>query len=180
MVDPRREHSLIDKHVRYRNREVGGEQVLWYESSGVDSGTMYYDDIYDEGAPGSGGRTFKKAVIIPAIYVEEVEDAFRAIDTGRQPTQNISVVFLAQDMENAGITDPRQYESHLNDIFKYDDKYYKVRTYRARGRLNYSNKSGEVLIAVQGFEAYMDQEFPWSHDPINPHSDLPWPTSFPS
>lgn len=179
MVDPRREHSLINKHVRRRNREVG-EQVIWYEATGSTGDSMYYDDIYDEGAPGSGGRTFNKGVVIPTVYIEEVEDAFRAIDTGRQPTQNISLVILAKDMEEAGVSNSRQYEAHLNDLFEYDNKYYKVRTYRARGRLNYDNPSGEVLVAVQGFEVYMDQEMMWSLSPHNPHSNLPWPTSFPS
>jgi hypothetical protein len=179
MVDPRREHSLINKHVRRRNREVG-ELLTWFEWAGSTNDSLYYDDIYDEGAPGSGGRTYHKGVIVPTIYIEEVEDAFRAIDTGRQPTQNISVVMLAKDMEDSGVTNPRQYESHLNDLFQYDSKTYKVRTYRARGRLNYENPSGEVLVAVQGFEVYPDQEMIWSLSPHNPHSDLPWPTSFPS
>lgn len=179
-MDTRRELGLINKHVRYRNREAG-EHVIWYEFKSLSAGASVYDDVYDEGAPGSEGKSYTRGVVVPTIYVEEVEDEFRAIDDGRLPTQNIRATILFKDMQAAGVSNPREYSNHLNDIFEYDSRYYRVRAYRARGRLNNEHPSGEVLITVTGVEIFPDQEMPFSFGPINPDvHDLPWPTSFPS
>lgn len=178
-MDPRREHSLIDKHVQRRNREVG-EVIVWYEFKPLATSGSYYDDIYDEGAPGAGGRTYASGVLVPTIYIAEIEDQYRAIPEARQPVQIVSATILVRDMVESGISNVREYKEHLNDVFEYDDRYYKVREYSVRGRLNKEHKSGEVLVAITGFEVVMDQEFPFSYNPRNTHSTLPWPSTFPS
>jgi len=174
-MDPRLEHSLIDKHVRRRNREAG-ESLIWYEFQPLQGGYSVYDDIYDEGVPGASGRNYKRGVVVPTVYIEEMEDGFRSIEDGRQPTQNFSAVILFKDIEAAGVSNPEEYNAHLNDVFEYDGRFYKVRNYRARGRL-----PDEVVLRVEGFEIFVDQEFPFDRGPQNPKiSTLPWPTSFPS
>jgi hypothetical protein len=178
-MDTRRELGLINKHVRRRNREAG-EYVVWYEFKPFSKGSVY-DDVYDEGAPGTGGKEYKRGVVLPTIYVEEVEDSFRAIDDGRQPTQNVRITVLFKDVIDAGISNPREYRGHLNDVFEYDGRFYKIQDYRVRGRLNKANPSGESVISVAGYEAFLDQEMPFSNGPRNPQfEDLPWPTTFPS
>lgn len=179
-MDPRRELGVINKAVRRRNREVGG-QIIWYEFKPVNTGGSLYDDVYDEGAPGIGGRAYKTGVPISTIYVEELEDSYRAIDEGRQPTQSVRATILYQDLVAAGLDDPREYQPRLNDVFEYDSRYYKVQDYKVKGKLSHEQPAGEVVVAVTGFEVYVDQEFPFSNGPKNPKlTTLPWPTSFPS
>jgi len=174
-MNPGRELSLINKHVRRRNREAG-ESIIWYEFQPIQGGYSIYDDVYDEGAPGMGGRNYKQGIVVPTIYIEEVEDGYRAIDDGRQPTQNLMATILYKDAVASGLSDPGEYNKHLNDALEYEGRYYKIRNYHARGRL-----PSEVVLRVTGYEIFVDQEFPFDRGPQNPKvSDLPWPTSFPS
>ena len=174
-MDVRRELGLINKHVRRRNREAG-EHIIWFEFSPFSGGYSEYDDVYDEGVPGSGGRNYKNGVVIPTVYVAEAEDSFRSIPDGRQTVQNIQVTALYRDVVSSGISNPDEYNGHLNDMFFYDNRYYRVNEYVVRGRLK-----EEVIVLISGFEIYIDQEMPFDIGPQNPRlSDLPWPTSLPS
>ncbi len=177
MVDVRKELSLINKHIRQHNREAG-ESVLWYEflpfAASASAGSVY-DDVYDEGVPGVGGRAYAPGVSISTVYVEETEDKFTLQEDGRQPTQNIYVVMLFDDVRRAGLTNPREYQPHLNDLFFYDGRFFKVSDYHVRGRLE-----DEVVVGVQGYEVYIDQEFGLDVPPDTPTvENLPWPDSFP-
>lgn len=177
-MDPRVESSLINKHVRQHNRDVG-EAIIWFEfmplASSPSAGSVF-DDVYDEGNHGAGGRDYAGGVLVPTIYVEEVEDRFTAQEEGRQPTQNIRVTVLYQDLERAGVTNPSEYKKHLNDMFYYDNRYYKVHDYHVRGRL-----PGEIVVGIQGYEVYLDQEFVNDPGPGVPLiQDLPWPSTFPA
>jgi len=178
MTDVRTELSLIQKHVRQHNREAG-ESVMWYEFSpfaDTPAEGSTYDDIYDEGAPGEGGRSYLSGFVIPTIYVMEVEDTFVSEDFGRQPTQNIMVTFLYDDAIRAGMTEPREYKPHLNDLFLYDSRWYKVNEFRVRGRLI----DQEVIVRVQGYEVFIDQEFGFDNSPAESSFDVLWPPSFPA
>jgi len=178
MVDVRKELSLINKHIRQHNREAG-EFIIWYEFdpfAGAASAGSFYDDVYDEGAPGDGGRRYLPGVRVPTIYVEEREDKFTMQEDGRQPTQNIYVAVLFNDMLQSGVTLPREYQPRLNDIFWYDSRFYKVSDFHVRGRL-----PSEVVIGIVGFEVYIDQEFNLDIPPTQPVTqDRPWPDTFPS
>lgn len=176
-MDVSRELGLINKHIRHRN-QYAGESVIWYEFDPLakDGGSSLYDDIYDEGGPGSTGRSYKKGVVLPTIYITEVEDNFRAIPEARQPVQTLQATILFQDMVRAGISDPGEYENHLNDMFLYDNRFYKVSDYRARGRID-----KEVIVLINGFEVFPDQEMPYDTGPDGIfETKLSWPTSFPS
>lgn len=178
MVDVRKELSLIDKHIRQRNREAG-ESIMWFEfvpfGGAASAGWSLYDDIYDQGARGEGGRTYAAGIVLPTIYIEEFEDEANANEEGRQPVQNLRVVMLYKDVADAGLVNPWEYKEHLNDIFFYDARYYKVYTYMARGRLE-----REVIVTVEGFEVNLDQEFMFDPGPSRPTTtDLPWPVTFP-
>jgi hypothetical protein len=178
MVDVRKELSLINKHVRQHHRDSSGESVIWYEFEplgGSASAGSLYDDVYDEGVLGEGGRRYRPGVPIRTIYVEEIEDRFTLQEDGRQPTQNIYVVMLFDDVRRAGLSNPREYKPHLNDLFNYDGRFYKVTEYVVRGRLE-----DEVILKVQGFEVYIDQEFNLDVPPDQPTvQDLPWPSTLP-
>lgn len=177
MVDVRKELSLINKHIRQHHRDSSGESVMWYEflplAASASAGS-FYDDVYDEGAPGVGGRSYRPGVPIRTVYVEEVEDMFTLQEDGRQPTQNLYVVMLFDDVRRAGLDNPREYQPHLNDLFSYDSRFYKVTEYSVRGRLE-----DEVLLRVRGFEVYLDQEFIYDNPPTGVVQDLPWPNTLP-
>lgn len=174
-MDPRVELSLINKHVRQHNREAMGEPVIWFEFLSLGGGGSVYDDIYDEGAPGTAGRVYAGGIVIPTVYISENEDEFVLKDEGRQVIQNIRLTLLFQDVERAGMTDPAEFQRHLNDVFFYDGRYYKVTDYVVWGRL-----PTEVVIGVSGFEIFPDQEFVYDIGPPPPiQSNLPWPPTFP-
>lgn len=173
-VDLSREFELIDREI-HRRIDIVGEYVVWYEFLPLGQGSVY-DDVYDEGPVGPGGKDYKPGVVIPTIYAEEVEDQNRAMEDGRQPTQNVRITLRMTDVEHAGISLSGEYNEHLKDVFQYDGRYYQVYAYRARGRL----EGEEVLVAVEGVEVYPDQEFvlddgPPAFDPVRP-----WPETLPS
>jgi len=175
-MDQRVEQSLINKHIRQHGRDVG-ESIVWFEfvpfAAAASAGSIY-DDVYNEGTPGDGGRSYAAGKIVPTVYVEEEEDRFTAQEEGRQPTQNISATILFLDIKRAGISNPEEYKTHLNDIVYYDNRYYKLNDYHVRGRI-----PNEVVVGIKGYEVFIDQEFPF--DPGPPVVlDLPWPSTFPT
>jgi hypothetical protein len=179
-MDPRTEKFLIQKHVRHRHREVG-ESITWFEyaptytGTGPSVGYSVYDDVYDMGSRGEGGRRYRSAIVLPTIYIEEFEDAALSREDGRLPTQNIRIVMLYDDVLAAGMTDPSEYRPHLNDVFFHGGRYYKVYMYKARGRLG-----DDIVITVEGYEVFPDQEFVWDNGPPVPVVvDKPWPVLLP-
>jgi hypothetical protein len=176
-MDVRRELSIINKHFR-RHHDVAGESIVWYEFLPLGSASVnsVYDDIYDEGAPGVGGREYKSGVVLPILLGSEAEDQRRAIPEGRQPVQTMSVFISMEDMRTAGIENAWEYRSHLNDIFSYDGRYYSVYDYRVRGRLR-----DDVFVLVDGQELFIDQEFINDPGPEPLRVDnYPWPATLPS
>ena len=176
MTDVRKELSLINKHIRQHGR-VAGSNIVWFPFIGFseDNGSMW-DDVYDEGAPGQGGREYGEPIVLPTIYIDEQEDRFTLQEDGRQPTQNVYVVMLFADVKLAGLAMPHEYDLHLNDVFYYDGRYFKVNQYRVRGHIQ-----EEVVIGVHGFEVYVDQEFTLDPGPADTSvQNLPWPNTFPT
>lgn len=176
-MDLRKELSLINKHFR-QHHDVAGEVVIWYEFEPLGSASVnsIYDDIYDEGVPGVGGRTYKAGVALPILLGSEAEDQRRSIPEARQPTQTMDVFISIQDMRDAGLYAPWEYRHHLNDIFLYDGRYYSVYNYRVRGRLR-----DDVFVLVSGQELFIDQEF--INDPgpeILRVDNYPWPATLPT
>lgn len=171
-MDSRTERSLINKHARRQSRNLG-YSMLWYEFLDFGQGSEY-DDIYDTGPAGPEGRSYKAGVSIPILHFDEIEDESRAMPDGRQPVQNIIVKLLMDDMIKVGVTEPWEYEKHLNDIFYFDSRYYSVYRYRARGALK-----GEVIVLVQGIEIFPDQEYVFDNTAQESIQNLPWPDSLP-
>lgn len=176
-MDVRRELDLINKHFR-RHHSVAGETVVWYEFKPLGSASVnsIYDDVYDEGVYGPGGRSYKDGVVIPILIGSENEDQKRAIPEARQPVQTMDIFVSIQDMRSAGIEFAWEYRNHLNDIFVYDGRYYSVYDYRVRGRLK-----DDIFILISGQEVFTDQEF--VNDPGPPPLatySYPWPATLPS
>jgi len=175
MTDTRVEHILINKHVRQHNRECRNLSIVWFEFISFGAGSTY-DDVYNEGGPGAPGRVYAGGITIPVIYVSENEDEFHPKDEGRQVLQTLRLTFLFLDLKRVGLTAPAEYQRHLNDVIWYDDKYYKVSAYTVWGVL-----PDEVVVGVQGYEIYPDQEFMFDADqpPAPLNTTLPWPPTLP-
>ena len=171
-VDLTREFVRIDEEI-HRRVDIIGEVVAWFEFKNLGSGSTY-DDIYDEGPVGAEGLSYEDPIFIPTIYAEEVEDESRAMEEGRQPTQNLKLTIRLSDAIHAGMKDATgEYEEHLNDIFWYDGRYYQVYKYRARGRM----EGNEVLLVIEGVETFLDQELINSNTPNYVEAEPPWPNN---
>lgn len=176
-MDIRRELSHIRKHYR-KYHDTAGESVVWFEfvPLGVSISTASaYDDVYDEGVPGTGGRRYSNGVTIPVLMITEAEDQKRSIPEGRQPVQLTNFVASIEDFRDAGVSNPFEYQKHLNDIFLYDGRYFSVVSYRVRGRVR-----DDVIVVVEGIEIYINQEMPFDPGPAPlGNINLPWPSTLP-
>ena len=176
-MDLRIEANNIRK--QYRSYQAyAGESIIWYEYSplaNAASAGSLYDDVYDEGIKGLGGKSFKDGITVPVLMVTESEDTKRAIPEGRQPVEIVNLVASIQDFRDAGISNPYEYKNHLNDMFLYDGRYFSVMSYRVRGRLR-----DDILVVVEGLEVYVNQEMPFDPGP-NAYEvhNYPWPTNLP-
>jgi hypothetical protein len=173
-MEIRRELDLINRHFDWMHR-TQGEVVVWYEFLPLGGGSTY-DDVYDEGPVGSDGRSYKTGIFIPVLRVQEREDQKRAIPDARLPFQNIMLFISAKALSSAGIENVWEYETHFNDMFKWDGRFYTVHDYMVRGRLR-----NEVYIMVEGLQVYVDQEMVNDPGPIElPTTELPWPSALPT
>lgn len=176
-MDIRRELSLIRKHYRQYQQDAG-ESVVWFEfvPLGTNVATQsVYDDVYDESVPGTGGKKYFPGVTVPILMITEAEDQKRSIPEGRQPVQLTNFVASIEDFRTAGVSNPYEYKSHLNDMFLYDGRYFSVVSYRVRGRAR-----DDVIVVVEGIEVYISQEMPFDTGPTPLGiSDLPWPSALP-
>jgi hypothetical protein len=175
-MDARREIALIRKNYKQYQRGTG-EAITWFQFEPFSPTGSEYDDVYDEAPYGAGGKKYKPGISVPVLMITETEDTKRAIPEGRQPVQVVNAVMSIEDMRNAGVDEPYEYQRHLNDMFFYDARYYSVSMFRVRGRAG----RDDLLIVVEGVEVYVDQEM--VNDP-GPQSmavqDYPWPETLPT
>lgn len=173
-MDIRRELDLINKQFDWLYR-TQGLAILWYEFIPLSAGGSTFDDVYDEGVAGSSGKKYKTGVILPVLRITELEDQKRAIPEARAPYQNVDIFVPAKAMTAAGITTPWEYESRLNDMFKWDGRFYTVVDYKVRGQLR-----SDVYYMITGSQVYVEQEMvndPGPSDTVS--NEHPWPTGLP-
>lgn len=174
-MDARRELSYIRRQYR-RYQDLVGETIVWFEfdrlATAASAGSTF-DDVYDEGNAGVGGKKYKSGIVIPTLMITEAEDTKRAIPEGRQPVQIVNLVASVEDFRKAGVSDPYEYRNHLNDLFLYDGRYMSVMSYRVRGRAR-----DDLMVVVEGLEIYINQEMPFDPGPqaLGVQND-PWPTT---
>jgi len=172
-VDLTRELEYMNEEI-HRRVDIVGEHVVWFMFQALGAGSTY-DDIYDEGNTGAGGRTYDPGIRVETLYAEEIEDEGRAIEEGRQPTQNVRLTIRLKDAILAGIDEVGEYRPHLKDLFLYDNRYYEVYKYRARGRM----EGQEVLLLVDGVEVYVEQEMMNDNAPAYVPVEPAWPNQLP-
>ena len=175
-MDVRRELGLINKQFDWFYH-TQGETVVWYEFQplGASATGSTYDDIYDEGNLGVSGIKYKTGVALPVLRITEIEDSKRAIPDARVPFQNVNLFVPVKSFRNLGISNYWDYEKHLNDMFKWDGRFYGVHDFQVRGRLR-----DEVYVLVEGIQVYVEQEMVNDPGPTDNLSiELPWPTGLP-
>jgi hypothetical protein len=173
-MEIRRELDVINKHFDWMYR-TQGEVVVWYEFLPVGDGSEY-DSVYDEGPAGNGGKAYKQGILLPVLRVQEREDQKRAIPEARLPFQNIMLFVSAKTMRDVGVENIWEYETHFNDMFKWDGRFYSVHDYMVRGRLR-----SEVYIMIEGLQVYVDDEMVNDPGPLElSEEEPPWPSTLPS
>lgn len=152
--------------------------IVWYEFIPLGSASVnsLYDDVYDEGIRGTGGKKYKPGVTLPVMLASENEDERRAIADGRKPTQTMSMFITMKDMKDAGLYQPWEYRNHLNDIFVYDGRFYNISSYKVRGVIK-----DEVFVLVTGYETFVDEELVNDPGPDNLGvANYAWPSTLPN
>jgi len=176
-MDVRRELSNINKHLA-RHQNVAGLTVVWYEFIPLGSASVnsVYDDVYDEGIRGTGGKKYSDGVVLPVLLATEQEDERRAIADGRNPLQTMNLFIDMKSMVDVGLQEPWEYRNHLNDMFVYDGRYYNVSSYKVRGAIK-----DEVFVLVSGYETEVEEELVNDPGPEELGVDAyPWPTTLPN
>ena len=79
-VDMRREHAYQQRMMRDLQGHIG-ETVLWFR---FDVSGSQYHDVYDE-----GNKQYLPPLLIPFIWLDQVEDPKQYTDVGRRPTMRL-------------------------------------------------------------------------------------------
>lgn len=137
------EHIFNNGYVWYQRNL--GEVVIWHE---YDSTHTEYHNVYDE-----GGRRYTAGAAIPALWVVVSEDrATRAME-GRKPVERISMALSVRTLNTSGISHPEDYTRHLNDVIRYDGRFWEIKEYNIRGSI-----PGSVVVGVSGTQIYDDED----------------------
>lgn len=161
MIDLRREQAHIFKEFDRYQRRVG-ESVIWFK---FDVDTSAYDDVYDE-----GGRRYLPGIIVPCLWIDEVEDIETYQDVGRRPTQRVRLAVSARTMNEVTIgavevhggrlqddkPDAPWFDDRLNDIFYYSGRFYAVSNFQVKGRMR-----GDTIVGVSAIETMLEDERVW-------------------
>jgi hypothetical protein len=122
-----------------------GEVVVWHE---YDSENTEYPNVYDE-----GGRHYTSGVYLPVLWAIITEGRAARTDTGRKPTETLSLAVSARALDESGLSDPDDYARRLNDVIRYDERLWKVTTFNIRGRIPTS-----VIVGITATQIYSDEE----------------------
>ena len=152
MADPRIELAHIHRHLDWYQDEHG-EVVLWYE---LDGKLSAYNDVFNV-----RGKVYREPVAVPVLWVTAVEDAQQAVAEGRRNVGTLQVAISLFTFRRTGVSDPYDYERHLNDLLVYQGEYYSVGEYSLLGRL----WRDDVILAVNAVRVYPEEELTGSEIP---------------
>lgn len=168
MVDIRREHALIERRAYRHYANSYGEVIAWYE---FDSANTEFDHVYDE-----GGRRYRKAIMVTALWVTESEPPEQNTHEGRRVTPSIRFAVSADAMRRSGLSGPTDSSRHLNDLVLYRGQFWAVGSYIPRGRLR-----SNVVIGVNATLTQVDDEMLFDVLPeLNELGDAVRPKPYPN
>jgi hypothetical protein len=159
VIDTRREALHIEREYTRYHQKVG-ESVVWYRFDTVNS---QYSSVYDE-----GGRSYLPGILVPILWVDQIESPEQYMPEGRRPVQTIRFAVSAKAMYEVGIGDREAhghrvwdeglvnntwFDDRSNDICYYNGRYYEISNFQIRGRIR-----EDVVIGLTGTEVYIEDE----------------------
>lgn len=169
MIDMRRETHHIWREMG-RMQNTIGEAIVWF----LFDTTTSHDRVYDE-----GGRDYLPGVLVPVLWIDQIEDVERYAAEGRRPTMRLRTAASAhaiyetigKNVEAHGgrvwdtrpVTNKPWFDDRLNDVLFYDGRFYEVSNYQIRGRAQES----DVVIGISGIETDGVDERLWDLFPAN-------------
>lgn len=158
-MDTRREKLNVNRQYGRRQRDFQ-TVVDWFLFVPDDSG---YDELFDFSGP-AGQHQYGEAVSIPVFFVVEEDGAEILEDGGRDIRKGVSFSLSSETFTartHASI-DPR---ARLNDMFRYEGKYYDVDLFDHKGLIG--EPENDVAVAIHGFE-----RIPGSSEPFDTDADV--------
>lgn len=145
-MDLRRELGRINKRgYDFYTRSLG-EGVIWHE---FDSINTRYDTTYDR-----GGRRYRPGVLIPCLWVIPAEVPFTAMEQGRKLVPSIRAAVSMQTLRDVGMSNPEDFDRHINDCFVFEGTIWDVNEFSIRGRL----EGADIIVGIGGTKSYPDEE----------------------
>jgi len=152
MADPRVELAAVNRHLGWW-QHTHGEVVLWYELDGKQS---VYNAVFNV-----RNKVYKEPVAVPVLWVISTEDTQENTPEGSRLVTTLQLTVTMNQMRRTGVSDPYDYERHLNDLVVYSGEYYSVGEYSLLGRL----WRDDVIIAINAIHVYPEEELVGSEVP---------------
>lgn len=167
-VDMRREHAYQQRMMRDLQGHIG-ETVLWFR---FDVSGSQYHDVYDE-----GNKQYLPPLLIPFMWLDQVEDPKQYTDVGRRPTMRLRGAVATEQALEAGLPISEVHgerswdirpepptgqdgrpaspwmDDRLNDVLYYDGRFWDVSNFQIRGR----TQTGDNIIGVSAIETKHDE-----------------------
>lgn len=172
MADLRRERAHIERKGWDFIQQTIGEAVLWLE---FDATSSAMHPVYDEPME-DAGRAWKPPILVPALWVNEREDARTPDGDGRLPTNSLRLGVPYSSLVKVGLSEPQDSRRHLNDVLVYRRNFWAVNRYELRGRLR-----APVMVGVTATQINVDDDMAFDTLPeINGLLTTVRPIGFPS
>ena len=152
MANPRVELSQVRRHLQWYQREHG-ETVLWYE---LDGKASVYDETFN-----ARNKVYKEPVAVPALWVIYNEDVQESTPEGGRHVPSLQLAVSMWEFRRLGISDPYDYERHLNDMVVYYGEYFSVGEYTPQGRL----WRDDVILGINCICIFPEEELVGSEIP---------------
>lgn len=145
MANPRIELSHIRRQLGWYQHEHG-ETVLWYE---LDGKASRYDDTFNV-----RNKVYRPPVAVPVLWVIYNEDTQETTPEGSRHVPGLQFAVSMWQFRRLGISDPYDFERHLNDICVYYGEYFSIGEYSPQGRL----WRDDVVLAVNAIRVFPEEE----------------------
>ncbi len=152
MASPRNELSHVRRQLNWYQREHG-EVVMWFELDGKQSS---YDDTFNV-----RNKVYKPGVAVPTLWVIYTEDTQESNPEGSRHNPSLQFAVSMWEFRRVGISDPYDFERHLNDLVVYYGEYFSVGEFSPQGRL----WRDDVILAVNTTKVYPEEELVGSEIP---------------
>jgi hypothetical protein len=152
MADPRTELAAVNRHLGWW-QHTHGEIVLWYELSGKES---RYDDVFNV-----RNKVYNEPIAVPVLWVISTEDVQETSPEGRRNVTTLQMAVAMWQFKRVGISDPYDFERHLNDLCVYQGEYFSIGEYSLLGRL----WRDDVILGINAIHVYPEEELVGSEVP---------------